>query len=150
MSAHMNASISYIDNAIGDWVHVDRTGNTSWEPCLEPIEYGKCEPIKSEPFHIKTYPQQFTVSTTEENKNIPEGVEMKNLYDVYLIYGENRKDPFIKRSDGIIASDEEDAKIKSGLMKEVQEDWDADYLTFIVNRIGEVKVKEKPKEVKQV
>ena len=79
-----------------------------------------------------------------------EGVEMKGLYDVYLIYGEDRADILLKRKEGIIASDDEDAKIKSGLMKDVQDSWDADYLTFIVRRIGDVKVKERPKEVKQV
>lgn len=79
-----------------------------------------------------------------------EGVEMKTLYDVYMVYAENRKKPVMEIKRGIIASDEEDAKIKSGLMKSVQEDWDADFLTFVVNKIGDVKVKEKPKEVKQV
>ena len=79
-----------------------------------------------------------------------EGVEMKGLYDVYLIYGEDRADILLKRKEGIIASDDEDAKIKSGLMKDVQDSWDADYLTFIVRRIGDVKVKARAQEVKQV
>ncbi len=79
-----------------------------------------------------------------------EGIEMKGLYDVHLIYAEDRKSPIIKQKIGIIADSEEDAKIKSGLMKEIDDTWDADYLTFIVCKIGDVKVKEKPKEVKQV
>ena len=91
------------------------------------------------------FPHQVEIKPTPK-----EGVEMKGLYDVYLIYGEDRADILLKRKEGIIASDDEDAKIKSGLMKDVQDSWDADYLTFIVRRIGDVKVKEKPKEVKQV
>lgn len=86
----------------------------------------------------------------EKLGNKKEGVEMKTLFDVYMVYAENRKKPVMEIKRGIIASDEEDAKIKSGLMKLVQENWDADFLTFVVNIIGEVKVKEKPKEVKQV
>ena len=72
------------------------------------------------------------------------------LYDVYLVYAEDRKNPIVHRVFGVIARDEEDAKIKSGLMQQVQDDWDADYLNFICKEIGDVKVKEKPKEVKQV
>lgn len=83
------------------------------------------------------------------NKTI-EGVEMKELYDVYMVYAEDRKNPVVVVKRGVIASDDEDAKIKSGLMKKIDEDWDADYLTFICYTIGEVSVKEKPKEVKQV
>lgn len=90
------------------------------------------------------------IQTTEEKNKIPEGVEMKKLYSVYMIYGENRKQLIIKKKEDVIASDVEDAKIKSGLMKTISEEWDNDYLTFIVNEIGEVKVKEKPKEVKNV
>jgi len=85
----------------------------------------------------------------DKSKKI-EGVEMKNLYNVYLIYGEDRKAPEIHQVRGVIASSEEDAKIKSGLMHNIQDNWDADYLTFICEKIGEVKIKEKPKEVKNV
>lgn len=88
-------------------------------------------------------------SEDKENKTI-EGVEMKELYDVYMVYAEDRKNPVIEIKRGVIASDEEDAKIKSGLMKKIDEDWDADYLTFICYEIGSVSVKEKPKEVKQI
>ena len=83
-------------------------------------------------------------------KNKIEGVEIMKLYDVVMVYAESRKDPVIVAKKYIIAKDAEDAKIKSGLMKEVDEKWDADYLTFIVSEIGEVKVKEKPKEVKTI
>jgi hypothetical protein len=86
----------------------------------------------------------------EETKIKIEGVEIMKLYDVYLVYAETRLAPFFMRKDNIIAKDPEDAKIKSGLMKEVLSHWDSDYLTFITKEIGEVKVKEKPKEVKNV
>lgn len=79
-----------------------------------------------------------------------EGVEMKGLYEVWLIYAEDRKYPLIRSLNNIIADSEEDAKIKSGLMASVDPDWDTDYLTFIVKKVGDVKVKEKPKEVKQI
>lgn len=89
-------------------------------------------------------------SSEEEKIKLPGGVEMKGLYDVYMIYAEDRKS-FIKSvSVGVLANDEEDAKIKSGLMKSIEDEWDVDYLTFIVKYIGDVKVKEKPKEVKNV
>ena len=86
----------------------------------------------------------------EEDKNKIEGVEMLNLYDVYMVYGEDRKKPEIEIERGIIAKNEEDAKIKSGLMQKVDPKWDADYLSFIVVELGEVKVKEKAKEVKNI
>jgi len=86
-----------------------------------------------------------------ETKNkIPEGIEMKTMYNVYLVYGEDRKKPVIHKQYGVIANSKEDAKIKSGLMKDINETWDEDYLTFIVEEIGEVKIKEKPKEVKSI
>ena len=53
------------------------------------------------------------------------GVEYMTLYDVYLIYGENRKKPLVIREQ-VIARDEEDAKVKSGLMAKVESTWDND------------------------
>jgi len=82
-------------------------------------------------------------------KKLPEGVEMKKLYEVYLVYGENRYAPIIHREQ-VIADNEEDAKIKSGLHSKVMASWDSDYLTFRAIEIMDIKVKEKPKEVKQV
>lgn len=69
------------------------------------------------------------------------------LYDVYLIYAEKLTEPIVKKAS-VIAKNEDDAKIKSGLMKEVNEKWDTDYLTFITNPIGIVTFKKKPEEVK--
>ena len=99
------------------------------------------------------YPQdQYPPAPPKElaGNKIIEGVEMKELYDVYMVYAEDRKNPIIEIKRGVIACGEEDAKVKSGLMKKVDEDWDSDYLTFICYEIGSVSVKEKPKEVKQV
>ena len=78
-----------------------------------------------------------------------EGVEMKGLFEVYLVYGEDRKEPIVHAAR-VIAASEEDAKIKSGLMPIIKPEWDADYLTFIVRKIGDVAVKARPSEVKQV
>jgi hypothetical protein len=94
-------------------------------------------------------PEPYTEQYREKNKPLPEGVEMKKLYEVYLVYGENRKAPIVEKAQ-VIADGEEDAKIKSGLLGKVDKDWDADYLTIAAVEIIDVKVKERPKEVKQV
>ena len=75
---------------------------------------------------------------------------MKNLYEVFLVYGEDRKNPTITAVERVIANDDEDAKVKSGIYANVSSEWDADYLTIIVRCLGAVKIKEKAKEVKQV
>ena len=81
---------------------------------------------------------------------LPEGVDMKTLYEVWLVYAENRKKPIIMKKEGIIADNEEDAKIRSGLMKDINDTWDTDYLNIICIEVASVKVKSKPKEVKSV
>ena len=86
----------------------------------------------------------------EINNPIKEGIEMKNLYEVIGVYGEDRNKPVVFRELAIIASDDEDAKVKCGIYKWIDEKWDADYLTIIVRNLGAVKVKEKAKEVKNV
>ena len=80
----------------------------------------------------------------------PKKENTMELYTVYLVYAEDRKAPVVKRVDGVLAKNTEDAKVKSGLMKEVQDDWDSDYLNFICEHIGTVNVKAKPTEVKSV
>lgn len=85
-----------------------------------------------------------------KGEKLPEGVEKMTLYKVWMIYGGDRKNLIIDSQDGVLAKNEEDAKIKSGLMQKVNQEWDADYLTFICQEIGDVNVKAKPKEVKQV
>jgi hypothetical protein len=52
----------------------------------------------------------------------------------------------------VIAENDEDAKIKSGVFSFVEKhpEWDADFLTIIVRPIGDVRVKERAKEFKQV
>jgi hypothetical protein len=84
------------------------------------------------------------------NLSPKEGIEMKNLYEVIGVYGEDRKSPVVFRELAIIASDDEDAKVKCGIYKWIKEEWDADYLTIIVRNLGSVKIKEKAKEVKNV
>lgn len=75
---------------------------------------------------------------------------MLGLYEVTMVYAEDRKNPVVFRELALIAASEEDAKIKSGFMSRVKSEWDADYLTFIVKKIGDIKVKAKPQEVKNV
>jgi hypothetical protein len=74
---------------------------------------------------------------------------MKKLYEVYLVYGEDRKNPLVFKEQ-VIAENEEDAKIRSGLNAQILPSWESDYLTFTAVEIIDVKVKERPKEVKQV
>jgi len=71
-----------------------------------------------------------------------------NLYEVWMVYTEDREEPIVRKKT-VIARDVEDAKVKSGLMKEIDSEWDVDYLTFIVNSIGAIKIKEKPQEAEQ-
>lgn len=71
------------------------------------------------------------------------------LYEVWTVYVEDQKKPIIAWQR-LVARDQEEAKIKSGLLKEIDDTWDTDYLTVIVKEIGDVKVKEKPKEVKTI
>jgi hypothetical protein len=108
--------------------------------------------ITYQPVYPQTiYPPTPQPTPQEESPkiNLPEGVEMKKLYEVYLVYGEDRKKPIVEKAQ-VIADSDEDAKVKSGLMAKVNPEWDADYLTIAAVEIIEVKVKERPKEVKNV
>jgi len=92
-------------------------------------------------------------SGTEIKQPLKEGIEMKNLYEVFLVYGEDRINPLIYRTADagyVVAENDEDAKIKSGIFSMIKSEWDADYLTIIVHNLGAVKIKEKAKEVKNV
>jgi hypothetical protein len=79
-----------------------------------------------------------------------EGIEMLGLYNVVMVYAEDRKNLKIEEVRGVIAAGPEDAKVKSGLMAKVDKEWDADYLTLEAMKVMDVKVKAKPQEVKQV
>lgn len=71
------------------------------------------------------------------------------LYDVYMVYAESLVSPVVEHVF-VLAKNEDDAKIKSGLMKKVDEKWDTDYLSFLLRPIGRVAFKKKPSEVKIV
>ncbi len=90
------------------------------------------------------------IEITETENPTKEGIEMKNLYEVFLVYGEDRKNPIMSATERVIANDEEDARVKSGIYSIVDKSWDADYLTIIVRNLGAVKIKERAKEVKSV
>jgi hypothetical protein len=96
------------------------------------------------------YLEKSTPTRTKLNGPLKEGIEMKNLYEVFLVYGEDRKNPVISATERVIANDDEDARVKSGIYSKVEKEWDADYLTIIVHNLGAVKIKEKAKEVKNV
>jgi len=99
------------------------------------------------------YLEKSTSTRTKLNESLKEGIEMKNLYEVFLVYGEDRINPLIHRTADagyVVAENDEDAKIKSGIFSMIKSEWDADYLTIIVHNLGAVKIKEKAKEVKNV
>jgi hypothetical protein len=85
-----------------------------------------------------------------EQPNLPKEVEMKGLYEVIRCYGEDRNNIQVKRFAEVVADGEEDAKIKSGVYGTIDKSWDADFLTIIVRKLGDVKIKTKPQEVKSV
>ena len=68
------------------------------------------------------------------------------LFKVHLIYAEDLKKP-VHLMREVIAKTNEQAEIKSGLMKEIHEDWDAEYVTIHCESICEVKYKKKPEKV---
>jgi hypothetical protein len=83
---------------------------------------------------------------------LKEGIEMKNLYEVIGVYGADRNKPMVFRPEVgyVLAADEEDAKLKSGVYGWADSAWDNDYLTILVRNLGAVKIKEKVKEVKSI
>lgn len=92
-----------------------------------------------------------TFESIKLSEPLKEGIEMKNLYEVFLVYGEDRNNPVVNMmTDCVIAESDEDAKIKSGVYSKIKPEWDADYLTILVRNLGAVKIKEKAKEVKSV
>lgn len=86
----------------------------------------------------------------EKNKPLPRGVEMATLYKVTLCYAEDRKAPIVQEFPPVIATSPDDARLKSGVYSFVLTTWDEDYLTILTSVIGDVKVKSRPSEVKQV
>lgn len=82
--------------------------------------------------------------------NTNKEVEMKGLYEVIRCYGADRNSIQVKKFEEVVADSEEDAKIKSGVYATIDKSWDADFLTIIVRKLGDVKVKVKPQEVKNV
>jgi len=103
-------------------------------------------------YHPQQYGNGYTFTIYDDliKQPLKEGIEMKNLYEVFLVYGEDRKNPVISATERVIANDDEDARVKSGIYSKVEKEWDADYLTIIVHNLGAVKIKEKAKEVKNV
>ena len=102
------------------------------------------------PLSVQSDPQPFLEQYREKNIPLPEGVVMKSLYKVTLCYGEDRKAPVVMEFAPIIADSDEDAKIKSGVYAAIDKEWDADFVTVLIQKIGDVKVKERVKEVRQV
>ena len=73
--------------------------------------------------------------------------ELMALYNVYMVYAEDRDNPDIFQAI-VVAENDEQARIKSGFVP--RKGWDLDYLTIFSKPICEVVVKEKPTEILQV
>ncbi|HEY6020119.1 MAG TPA: hypothetical protein VIY48_09520 [Candidatus Paceibacterota bacterium] len=77
------------------------------------------------------------------------GIDMQTLFDVFLVYGEDRIAPLVTNRR-VVACNEEEAKLKSKISEEIKDDWDIDFVTIVVRQIGSVAIKERPQEVKSV
>lgn len=133
-------------NSTGDyWITIDYQG-ASYPGTA--INVPSCRKVRDDPEVDKL---KAKLTELEERLNKPSrGVDMKALYKVTLCYGEDRVKPIVQEFAPVIADGEEDAKIKSGVFAAILTSWDPDFLTIICAKIGEVKVKERAKEVKQV
>jgi hypothetical protein len=80
----------------------------------------------------------------EEKKKM---VEKMTLFEVMMVYGENRTAPIIETKK-VVAPDIEGAKARAGFIP--QPEWDLDYYNLVVKPIIDVNVKEKPTEIKSV
>lgn len=122
------------------------TSSTDWGTWASPTLGWDVKPCRPE-----QYGNSVTITCDNLTKQpLKEGIEMKNLYEVFLVYGEDRKAPVISATERVIANDDEDARVKSGIYSKIEKEWDADYLTILVRNLGAVKIKEKAKEVKNV
>jgi hypothetical protein len=141
--------ITFATDIIGENGYYGTTG------CIAPNTTGNYWtfgylPQQYPPLSVQSDPQPFLEQYREKNIPLPEGVVMKSLYKVTLCYGEDRKAPVVMEFDPVIADSDEDAKIKSGVYAAIDKEWDADFVTVLIQKIGDVKVKERVKEVRQV
>lgn len=73
--------------------------------------------------------------------------ELMALFNVYMVYAEDRDSPIIEE-DLVVADSEEQAKTKAAFLP--KKGWDLDYFTVFAKPICEVVVKERPTEILQV
>ena len=67
------------------------------------------------------------------------GETMYYLWQVFLVYGKGDTcSPCMPKY--VVAKDMEEAKIKSGVYKEIPTTWDSEYVTILCLTLGEVKV----------
>ena len=67
------------------------------------------------------------------------GETMYYLWQVFLVYGKGDTcSPCMPKY--VIAKDSEEAKIKSGVYKDIPDSWDSEYVTILCLTLGEVKV----------
>ena len=74
------------------------------------------------------------------------GETMYYLWQVFLVYGKGDTKQGLKSVCSpcmpkyVIAKDSEEAKIKSGVYKDIPDSWDSEYVTILCLTLGEVKV----------
>jgi len=67
------------------------------------------------------------------------GETMYYLWQVFLVYGKGDIcSPCMPKY--VVAKDSEEAKIKSGVYKDIPDRWDSEYVTILCLTLGEVKV----------
>jgi hypothetical protein len=129
--------------AVAVWTTAPDAGNTGGDATLTSSSFYYTS-------IMEPYSRGGAWNTLTKQQNQNEEVDIMTMYDVYLVYGGDRKNIVVESALGVIAANGEDAKLKSGLMQKMQTEWDTAYVSFVVRPLGEVKVKPRPKEVKQV
>jgi len=81
----------------------------------------------------------YNVKYVTANWNKPKGETMYYLWQVFLVYGKGDIcSPCMPKY--VVAKDSEEAKIKSGVYKDIPDRWDTEYVTILCITLGEVKV----------
>lgn len=145
----MKQYYSYSSTTAANW-DGNSGSSTVWYPMdYKPQEWSQVHPYPPVPTDGYVDALRYITSISESPKeSLPKGVEMKNLYEVIAVYAEDRNNPVIVNAGRyVMATDDAEAKQKSGIYKVIDDKWDNDFLTIIVRNLGAVKVKERPKEV---
>ena len=88
-------------------------------------------------YEVKYY--DFVTDDLTSPNSKSKGETMYYLWQVFLVYGKGDTcSPCMPKY--AIAKDSEEAKIKSGVYKDIPDSWDSEYVTILCLTLGEVKV----------